>query len=75
MFRFIHPFSDGTLSDIMIGARDLDHAFEQYRSEWWRQDMTGCVGIWHNAALTARIVPITNMQTDELEPLLQELKP
>lgn len=75
MYRFLHPHTNGTLTDIMIGADDLAGAFEQFRAIWWRPNLTGCVGVWRNSCLEARIVPVLNVQTGELEPLLQELKP
>jgi hypothetical protein len=45
----------------------LDHAFEQFKRDWFRaKEHTGSVGVWHIAALTARILPISNQQSGEL---------
>jgi hypothetical protein len=75
MFRFILPHLDGRITDIAIGAKDLAAAFEQFARDWWRPDMTGAIGVWHNHALVARVLPTTDRQTGEIKPFMQELIP
>jgi hypothetical protein len=75
MFHFVMPRSDCTVFHVALGARDLEHAFEQFQRDWFRaHEHTGSVGVWHNAALTARVLPISNPQTGEIEPFMQIIK-
>lgn len=70
------PRADGTVYCILIGARDLEQAFQQFRDHWFSPlDHTRSVGVWQEAALVARVLPITDRNTDELTCFLQELKP
>jgi hypothetical protein len=71
MFRFIVPFSDGTVWDVAIGATDLAAAVNQYIRFYWNPGTTGAIAVWHNAALTGRILPVFNIQTECNDPLFQ----
>ena len=73
MFRFLFPFEDNTVLNIAIGARDLAGAFDQYRRYWHNPGLFGAIAVYHNAALVARVLPILNTETDELEPQLFEI--
>jgi hypothetical protein len=70
------PRADGTVYHLMLGGRDLDHAFEQFKDSWFEAaDHTRSVGVWMNAALVARVLPITDKQTGELTCFMQPLFP
>lgn len=74
MFFFIMPRPDLTIFHLAIGARDLNHAFEQFQRDWFRpEEHTRAIGVWMNAALIARVLPITDIQTDKLTCFLQEI--
>lgn len=75
MFRFIMPFDDGTVLNIAIGAKDVDAAFHQFRIQWWNCGMSRAIGVWHNAALTHRVLPIYDQGKDEMDCFLQTLSP
>jgi hypothetical protein len=76
MFHFIMPRPDCTVFHVAIGARDLEHAFEQFKRDWFRaHEHTYSVGVWHNAALTARILPTMRGETGEIEPFMQIINP
>ena len=76
MFHFVMPRPDCTVFHVALGARDLEHAFEQFKRDWFRADEhAGSMGVWHNAALTARVLPIRNQHTHELEPIMEIIKP
>jgi hypothetical protein len=75
MFHFVMPRPDCTVFHVAIGARDLEHAFEQFQRDWFRaHEHTRSLGVWHNSALTARVLPISNPDTGELEPSMQIIK-
>jgi hypothetical protein len=75
MFHFILPRPDCSVFHVAIGATDLAAAFDQFQLLWWRPELTGAIGVWQNHALVARVLPICNPQTGELECFLQEIKP
>ena len=76
MFHFVMPRPDCTVFYVALGARDLEHAFEQFKRDWFRtEEHTGSVGVSQNAALTARVLPISNSDTGELELSMQIIKP
>jgi hypothetical protein len=58
-----HPSPRWYGRDVPIGATDLDSAFEQYRRYWWNPLTTGAVGVWHNHALVARVLPVFDSDT------------
>lgn len=74
MFHFVFPRSNGTVFHVAIGAASVSVAFEQFARDWWTEDL-GAIGVWHNAALVCRVLPVMQQQTGELEPFMQELKP
>jgi len=75
MFRFIMPLDDGSVVNVPIGATDLEAAFRLFRRDWWNVEMTRSIGVWHNAALVGRVLPIYDQGTEEMDCFLQELKP
>lgn len=75
MFRFILPFEDGTVLNIALGGKDVEAAFSEFRRNWWTVEMTRSIGVWHNAALVGRVLPIYDQGRDEMDCFLQELKP
>ena len=75
MFHFISPNADGTVMHIAIGANDINAAFEQFQRDWFRPTMNRSIGVWHNAALTHRVLPVYNVQTDSLDCFIQPLMP
>ena len=74
MFRFIVLLPDGEVQVVMIGARDLDHAFQQFARDFWRPEMHSAIGIWLNSALVGRVLPGSNAD-GEIVPFLQEWPP
>jgi hypothetical protein len=70
------PRPDGTIFHLMIGARDLDHAFEQFRDSWFRaKEHTRSIDVWMNTALVARVLPILQRRSGEMECFIQEHSP
>jgi hypothetical protein len=75
MWNFIFPHADGTVFHVMIGGKTVEVAFQEFRRNWWTVEMTRAVGVWRNAALTHRVLPIYDEGKDEMDCFLQELKP
>lgn len=75
MFRFIMPFEDGTVLNVALGGKDVEAAFAEFRRNWWTVEMTRAVAVFHNSALTHRVLPIYDSGKDEMDCFLQELKP
>lgn len=75
MFHFIFPHADGTVFHVALGGKDVEDAFREFRRNWWTVEMTRCVGVWHNAALTHRVLPIYDQGKDEMDCFLQPLTP
>lgn len=76
MFAFVMPRADGTVFHLTLGGRDLDHAFQQFRDGWWTEtDHTWAIGVWRNAALVARILPIVDPMTGLMTCFMVAIKP
>jgi hypothetical protein len=72
VFRFLQPFSDGTVWNVTPGGRDLAEAYDLFRRYWWNPTTVGAIAVYHNAALVARVLPVYNIQTECNDPLFQE---
>jgi hypothetical protein len=60
----------------MIEARDLDHAFGQFRDSRFRvEEHTRSIGVWMNTALVARVLPILQRQSGEMDCFMREHSP
>lgn len=72
MYHYVRPRADGTIYHLTLGGRDLAHSFVQFASHWWTAgDHTRSTGVWHQAALVARVLTVLNSQMGEVEPFLQ----
>ena len=75
MYRFIHPYPDGRVFNRVVGGKDLQAAFETFAREHWLPELTSAIGVWHNAALVARVLPAWDNETGEPVPYLKEIDP
>ena len=73
MFRFVFPFQDNTVFNVALGGKDLAAAFDEFRRYWWNPGIPARIGVWHNAALVAAVLPVYNEQTGENDPVMQDL--
>jgi hypothetical protein len=75
MFRFLHPYPDGRVFNRVVVGSDLQAAFETFVRDHWLPELTGAIGVWHNAALVARVLLAWNSETGDSVPYLIEIDP
>jgi predicted HicB family RNase H-like nuclease len=71
VWRFVIPYADGTIMNVALGGKDIGKAFSELRRYYWNPETPGAIGVWHNYALVARVLPVFNVETERNEPLLQ----
>jgi hypothetical protein len=70
VWRFILPFSDGTVFSVALGGKDLAEAYSEYTRYYWSCETPGAIAVFHNAALVGRVLPIYDEATDAMRPTL-----
>jgi hypothetical protein len=74
VFRFVLPFSDGTVFNVALGGKDLAEAYSEYKRYYWSCETPGAIAVFHNAALVARVLPVYDEETDSMRPKLKMWK-